>query len=257
MRLAGKLAVITAAASGMGRAGVELFVREGARVVAVDVDADKLHAMVDAVRGQGGDVQPVVADLTRTAECKRFVDEAAGLLGGIDILWNHAGMPGPAAIEDLDLAAYETSLALNVTSGIVATGQVIGHMRKRGGGSIIFTSSVSGVVGSMLSPIYSSQKFAVVGLTMSLAQRFAPDKVRVNAICPGPIDTAMLPGFLARDGGGANELAANHQKVLAAIPMGRVGRPEEIAHAALWLASDDSSYVTGVALPVDGGMVCR
>jgi NAD(P)-dependent dehydrogenase (short-subunit alcohol dehydrogenase family) len=257
MRLAGKLAVITAAASGMGRAGVELFIREGARVVAVDVDAGKLHALVEDVRGKGGDVQAIVADLTQVEACKTFVDEAAALLGGIDILWNHAGMPGPAAIENLDLPAYETSLALNVTSGIIASGQVIGHMRKRGGGSIVFTASVSGIVGSMLSPIYSSQKFAVVGLTMSLAQRFAPDMVRVNAICPGPIDTAMLPGFLARDGGGANELAANTQKVLSAIPMGRVGRPEEIAHAALWLASDDSSYVTGIALPVDGGMVCR
>jgi NAD(P)-dependent dehydrogenase (short-subunit alcohol dehydrogenase family) len=257
MRLAGKLAVITAAASGMGRAGVELFVREGARVVAVDVDANKLDALVAEFRAKGADVQGVVADLTKVEACKQFVDDAAKLLGGIDILWNHAGMPGPAGVENLDMQAYETAHALNVTSGIIASGQVISHMRKRGGGSIIFTASVSGIVGSMLSPIYSSQKFAVVGLTMSLAQRFAPDKVRVNAICPGPIDTAMLPGFLARDGGGANELAANTQKVLAAIPMGRVGRPEEIAHAALWLASDDSSYVTGIALPVDGGMVCR
>lgn len=257
MRLAGKLAVITAAASGMGRAGVELFTREGARVVAVDVSADKLTDLVASVRSAGGDVQPIVADLTKVEDCKRFVDEAADLLGGIDILWNHAGTPGPAGIENLDLEAYNFSHALNVTSGIIASGQVIRHMRKRGSGSIIFTASISGIVGSMLSPIYSAQKFGIVGLTMSLAQSFAPDKVRVNALCPGPIDTAMLPGFLARGGGGANELASNQQKILAAIPMGRVGRPEEIAHAALWLASDDSSYVTGIALPIDGGMACR
>ena len=153
MRLAGKLAVITAAASGMGRAGVELFVREGARVVAVDVDADKLHALAAAFRDKGGDVQAVVADLTKVEACKQFVDDAAALLGGIDILWNHAGMPGPAGVENLDMQAYDASLALNVTSGIIASGQVISHMRKRGGGSIIFTASVSGIVGSMLSPI--------------------------------------------------------------------------------------------------------
>ena len=256
MRLAGKLAVVTAAASGMGRAGVELFVREGARVVAVDIDTDRLNDVVNVARGSGGAVMPVVADLTRTEDCKRFVGEAASLLGGVDILWNHAGTPGPSSVEDLDIDAYNAALALNVTSGVIASGQVISQMRKRGGGSIIFTASVAGLVGSMLSPIYSAHKFAVVGLAMSLAQRFAADNVRVNAICPGPVDTPMLPGFFGRTGDAA-DFAANQRKVLGAVPLGRLGRAEEIAHAALWLASDDASYVTGVALPVDGGLVCR
>ena len=151
---------------------------------------------------------------------------------------------------------YEKAMALNVTSAVLAAGEVVQHMRRRGGGSLIFTASVSGLVGSMFSPVYSAGKFAIVGLTKSLAQRFAADRVRVNVICPGPIDTPMLPGFLGRSDDKA-KLAENEKKLLSAVPLGRVGRPEEVAHAALWLASDDASYVTGISLPVDGGYLSR
>jgi len=256
MRLQGKLAVITGGASGIGRAAVELFAREGARVAVVDIHRERLQEVVERVRAAGGEAYPVVADLSDKAHCTRFIDEAADTLGGIDILWNHAGTPGPAGIEALDEAEYEQSLALNLTSGVLASGAVIEHMRKRGGGSILFTASVSGLVGSMFSPIYSAEKFAVVGLAKSLAQKFAPDNVRVNAICPGPIDTPMLPGFLGRSDDKINQ-AENEKKALSAVPLGRFGRAIEIAHAALWLASDDASFVTGAALPVDGGYTCR
>jgi NAD(P)-dependent dehydrogenase (short-subunit alcohol dehydrogenase family) len=256
MRLQGKLAVITAAASGMGRAGVELFVREGANVAAVDINADALSAIVKETSGKGCKVVPIVSDLSTTEGARASVNAAAAALGGIDVMWAHAGTPGPAAVEGLDLAEYEQAMALNVTSAVLAAGEVVQHMRRRGGGSLIFTASISGLVGSMFSPVYSAGKFAIVGLTKSLAQRFAADHVRVNVVCPGPIDTPMLPGFLGR-GDDKAKLAENEKKVLGAVPLGRVGRPEEVAHAALWLASDDASYVTGISLPVDGGYLSR
>lgn len=256
MRLAGKLAVVTAAASGMGRAGVELFLREGARVAAVDINADALAHLAAAMKEQGGSIETVRADLSRPEEMRASINEAARKLGGIDVLWAHAGTPGPGGVENLDLGEYEKAMSLNVTSAVLAAGEVIAHMRKRGGGSLIFTASVSGLVGSMFSPVYSAGKFAIVGLTKSLAQRFAVDGVRVNVVCPGLADTPMKLGFTGRSGDPA-EAAANQARLLAAVPMGRLCRAGEVAHAVLWLASDDASFVTGVALPVDGGFTAR
>lgn len=256
MRLAGKLAVITAAASGMGKAGVELFLREGAKVVAIDVNAEALAQLAAEAKARGQSVETLQADLSRQEVMRSSVHEAAARLGGIDVMWAHAGIPGPAGIEDLDLPAYDRAMALNVDSAALAAGEVIKHMRKRGSGSLIFTASVSGLVGSMFSPVYSAAKFAVVGLTKSLAQTFAPDGVRVNVICPGLTDTPMAFNFTSRSGDPA-EAAANERKLLAAVPLGRLCRPDEIAHAALWLASDDASFVTGVALPIDGGFTAR
>lgn len=256
MRLANKLAVITAAASGMGRAGVELFLREGAKVAAIDVNAGALAAMAADMSARGTPIHTIVADLSNADEVRGSVHSAAARLGGIDVMWAHAGIPGPAGIENIDLDAYRRAMALNVDSAALAAGEVIGHMRKRGGGSLMFTASVSGIVGSRFSPIYSAGKFAVVGLTKSLAQTFAPDNVRVNVICPGLTATPMAINFTSRKGD-PEEAAANEKALLAAVPLGRLCRAEEIAHAALWLASDDSSFVTGVDLPVDGGFTCR
>ena len=256
MRLEGKLAVITAAASGMGRAGVELFCREGARVCAVDMKAAALEDMASAMAEAGTPIETVTADLSQAEAIRSSVDEAADKLGGIDVMWAHAGIPGPAGIEDLDLDAYRKAMAVNVDSAALGAGAVIRHMRKRGGGSIIFTASVSGIVGSRFSPVYSAGKFAVVGLTKSLAQTFAPDGVRVNVVCPGLADTPMGIKFVSRKED-PEEAKANTAMMLSAIPLGRLVRAEEIAHAALWLASDDSSFVTGVDLPVDGGFTCR
>lgn len=253
MRLANKLAVITAAASGMGRAGVARFVQEGARVAAIDVNAAALAALVDEF---GAAVVPVQADLSTPDGARDSINQAAQALGGIDILWAHAGTPGPAGVEGLDLQAYDFAIMLNVTSAVLAAGEVAKHMRKRGGGSLIFTSSVSGIVGSMFSPIYSTAKFAVVGLGKSLALSYGPDGIRVNVLCPGLTETPMMNGFISRSGDPA-ELAANGTKFLSAIPLGRFGHAEDIANTALWLASDESAYVTGVALPIDGGYSAR
>ncbi|QCI69231.1 SDR family oxidoreductase [Phreatobacter stygius] len=256
MRLAGKLAVVTAAASGMGRAGVELFLREGAKVAAVDIDAQALDRLASEMKAKGSPIETVQADLSQPEGARQSINDAAARLGGIDVLWAHAGIPGPAGVENLDFAQYEKAMALNVTSAVLAAGEVVAHMRKRGGGSLIFTASVSGLVGSMFSPVYSAGKFAIVGLTKSLAQRFAADGVRVNVVCPGLTDTPMKLGFTGRSGDPV-EAATNQERLLALVPMGRLCQAEEVAHAVLWLASDDASFVTGVALPVDGGFTAR
>jgi NAD(P)-dependent dehydrogenase (short-subunit alcohol dehydrogenase family) len=254
MRLNGKLAIVTAAASGMGRAGVERFVREGARVAAIDISADALDALVADF---GADkVVPIVADLSTPEGATGSIDQAVAALGGADILWAHAGMPGPASVENLDIAAYHKAIALNVTSAALGAGQVAQHMRARGGGAIVFTSSISGLVGSMMSPIYSAAKWGVVGLTKSLALAFAADNIRVNVVCPGLADTPMKVGFTGRSGDPA-EAAANEAKIVAAVPMGRLVKPGEVADAVLWMVSDEASFVTGVAIPVDGGFTAR
>jgi NAD(P)-dependent dehydrogenase (short-subunit alcohol dehydrogenase family) len=261
MRLEGKRAIITAGASGMGKAGAELFVREGARLAIVDINAAALDAVVKACAERGADVIGIEADLSKPEEGRRIVKAAAERFGGVDVLWNHAGISCPVDIENLDMAAYDASLAVNVTSALLAAGEAGRIMREQGtGGSIVFTASTAGLVGSNWSPIYSAQKFAVVGLVKSLAQRFAPDNVRVNAVCPGPTNTPMLPTFFAKPGETLSPEELNLRvktSTKAAIPLGRPGEPEEIAHAALWLASDDASFVTGIALPVDGGFTCR
>lgn len=254
MRLNGKLAVVTAAASGMGRAGVDRFVREGARVAAIDIAAAPLAALADEF---GPDrVIPIVADLSTADGARDSIERAATALGGIDILWAHAGMPGPASVEDLDLAAYDKAIALNITSAALGAGTAAPHLRARGGGAIVFTASISGLVGSMMSPVYSAAKFGVVGLGKSLALALAPDNIRVNIVCPGLADTPMKTGFTGRSGDPA-EAAANEAKVVGAVPLGRLVRADEIADAVLWLVSDEASFVTGVALPVDGGFTAR
>lgn len=256
MRLKGKLAIVTAAASGMGRAGCELFAAEGATIAAVDINRTALAETVEAISRQGGKAYPVAADLSRKDECERAVREAVSHLGGLHLLWSHAGIPGPSGIETLNYDEYDLTMALNVDSCVVTSGAAIPHMRASGGGAMLFTASSSGLVGSMFSPVYSASKFAVVGLAKSLAVRLAADGIRVNALCPGITDTPMLRGFTSRNGS-EEEHIKNSRLMYEAIPMGRPGRPGEMAQAALWLLSDEASYVTGCALPVDGGFTAR
>ncbi|MBT2304839.1 glucose 1-dehydrogenase [Variovorax paradoxus] len=252
MKFQGKRIIVTAAASGMGRAGCEQFAREGGAVVAVDIDRDRLQSVVDGINGSGGKALAIVADLLEADSCQRIIHEGAEWLGGLDVLWNHAGIPAAPGIEDLDLAEYAKAMDLNVRSGALATAAAIPHMRKAGAGAIVFTASVAGLVGFRVSPIYSAAKFGVVGLAKALALRYAPERIRVNVVCPGATDTPMLPQFFGpnQDPKTAAEAQARAKSL---IPLGRYGQPEEIARAAVWLASDEASFITGVALPVDGG----
>lgn len=256
MRLEGEVALITAAASGMGRAAAKLFAAEGAAVGVVDIDAAGAEAVVAEIEAAGGRAIALQADLSKDADAKRIVHDCTEAFGGLDILWNHVGHPGPARVEGVDMGDYETAMDLNIRTVVVTTGEAVPAMRSRGGGAILFTASVAGLAGSAFSPIYSAAKFGVVGLMMSLAGRLAVDNIRVNAICPGPIETPMLQVFMGRPDQ-QTDAEENLAKIKTVIPLGRTGKPEEIAYAGLFLASKEASYITGVALPVDGGFVSR
>jgi NAD(P)-dependent dehydrogenase (short-subunit alcohol dehydrogenase family) len=256
MRLKGKLAVITAGASGMGKAASLKFAREGAAVAIVDIDEAAAKDVAGQIQAAGGTAFAIRADLTNAQECRGSIADAAQRLGGIDIFWAHAGIPGTDVVEDIDLNDYELSMSLNVRSCYLTVGEAVKHIRKRGGGSVILTASISGIVGSQLSPLYSAGKFAVVGLCKSLSLRYGPEQIRVNVICPGLTETPMLRGFMGRNS--TDEQAAETQKkFVGMIPLGRVASPDDIANTALFLASDESAYITGVAIPVDGGFTAK
>jgi len=258
MRMAGRIGIVTAAASGMGRAGALRFAREGAQVAVVDVDAGGVRRVVGEIEAAGGVAHGIAADLTRDEDSRRIVWDTVSRFKGLDFVWNHVGHPGPAAVEGIDVAAFELAIALNLRTVLLTTEAAIPEIRARGGGSLLFTASTSGLQGSSYSPVYSMCKFGVVGFVKSLAARLARDNIRVNAVCPGPIDTPMLRVFVARPdqkstaGMDPEELVA--KRAAGSVPLGRTGRPEEIANAALFLLSDEASFVTGAALPVDGGV---
>jgi NAD(P)-dependent dehydrogenase (short-subunit alcohol dehydrogenase family) len=255
-RLAGKVGLVTAAASGMGRAGVIRFAREGASVGVVDIDEARTAAVVKEITDAGGKAIAMAGDLRQDAFAREIVHRTVTAFGGLDFVWNHVGHPGPASIEGIEWKDFELAMDLNLRTVLVTTEAALPELRARGGGSILFTASTSGLTGSQFSPVYNIAKFGVVGLVHGLAKRYAREKIRVNAVCPGPTDTPMLRVFVARPD---SQLPAGEtpetlvQKRGGQVPLGRPAQPEEIANAALFLLSDEASYITGVALPVDGG----
>ena len=255
MRLAGKIGIVTAAASGMGRAGALRFAKEGASVAVVDLDAAGVDAVVGQITQAGGKAIGLSGDLTDDAFARDIVRQTANAFGGLDFVWNHVGHPGPASIEGIDMADFDLAINLNLRTVLVTTEAAIPEMCARGGGALLYTASTSGLVGSAFSPVYSMAKFGIVGFVRSLAKRLAPDKIRVNAVCPGPIDTPMLRVFVSRPD---QQSQTQDKEALIVqrsqqVPMKRTGKPEEIANAALFLLSDEASFVSGAALPVDGG----
>jgi NAD(P)-dependent dehydrogenase (short-subunit alcohol dehydrogenase family) len=259
MRMQNRIGIVTAAGSGMGRCGAIRFAKEGASVGVVDIDPKAVEAVVAEIKKAGGKAHGIVADLTKDEESRRIVKETAKAFGGVDFVWNHVGHPGPASFEGLDLREWDNAVTLNLRTVVVTTEAALPEMRARGGGSLLYTASTSGISGSQFSPVYSAVKHGVVGLVRGLAKRYAKEKIRVNAICPGPIDTPMLRVFVARPdqqstmGMDKEELV---KKRAYQTPMGRPGQPEEVANAALFLLSDEASFVTGSYLTVDGGATC-
>src|SRR6266403_384492 len=242
MRLAGKIGIVTAAASGMGRAGALRFARDGAQVAVVDVDAAGVQRVVAEITAAGGTAHGIAANLTKDEDSRRIVWDTVTRFKGLDFVWNHVGHPGPASVEGIDMSAFNLAVDLNLRTVLITTEAAIPEIRARGGGSLLFTASTSGVV----------------GFVKSLALRLAPEKIRVNAVCPGPIDTPMLRVFVSRPDqkstAGLDPEELVRKRAHGSVPLGRTGRPDEIANAALFLLSDEASFVTGVALPVDGGV---
>ena len=256
MRLPNKIGIVTAAGSGMGRAGAIRFAKEGASVAVVDLNADAANAVVKTITDAGGKAIALSGDLTSDDFARDIVRDTVRAFGGLDFVWNHVGHPGPSAIEGIEWADYDLAMNLNVRTVMVTTVAALPELRARGGGSLLYTASTSGLTGSQFSPVYNIAKFGIVGLVHGLSKRYAKEKIRVNAVCPGPTDTPMLRVFVARPD---SQLPAGEtpetlvQKRGGQVPMGRPAQPEEIANAALFLISDEASYITGVALPVDGG----
>jgi len=254
MTLADKIALITAAGSGMGRATARRFAADGAHVVVTDVDLQAAEAVVAEIAAAGGKAEALALDVRDRSAIEALVADLGERHGRLDVLYNHAGVPGAAGI-DIDEEAWRFATEINLKGAFDLTALALPLLRNSTGASVLFTASVSGLVGSPLSPLYSMTKGGIVLLMKSLALKLGPEGIRVNAICPGPIDTPMLPQFFGREHG--EDVADLIDAFMSSVPLGRPGQPAEIAAAAAFLASDDASFVTGVALPVDGGYVAR
>lgn len=255
MILKDRIAVITAAGSGMGRASALRMAQEGATVVVADLNEAAAKSTVDEIASQGGKAVPFQLDVSKVEQLRELFQMVEREFGILHVLYNHAGIPGPAGLEMCE-EDWDRAVNVNMKSAFFATSYAVPLLRKaEGKASVIFTASTVGLVASPRSPLYSMSKGGVVLLAKSLATALAP-QIRVNAICPGPVQTPMLSEFFGHvPGTDPADVAANFVNTF--VPMQRTCRPEEIAEAALYLASDRSSYVTGIALPVDGGFTAK
>jgi len=247
--LAGKVSIITGGASGIGRATALLFARAAASVVIADLNEAGGREVEQEILSAGGKCIFERADVTSDTDCRRVVERVCQAFGGINILFNNAGIIRRASVLELSEEDWDQVMAVNVKAIFLMSRRVIPVMVRGGGGSIINTASGWGLAGGPKAAVYCASKGAVVLLTKAMAVDHGAANIRVNCICPGDIDTAMLHNE-ARQLGEAEE---SFLAEAARRPLGRVGEPEEIAQAALYLASDASTFVTGTALVVDGG----
>jgi NAD(P)-dependent dehydrogenase (short-subunit alcohol dehydrogenase family) len=248
-QLDSKVAIVTGGASGIGRATALLFAGEGAAVVITDVNKASGQAVAADIANNGGRAVFEAGDVTCAADCQRVVERAEREFGRIHILFNNAGIIRRASVIELSEADWDRVMAVNVKAIFLMSRQAIPMMEKSGGGSIINMASGWGLAGGPRAAAYCASKGAVVLLTKAMAIDHGPQQIRVNCICPGDTDTPMLRNE-------AQQLGEPDDRFLAEAtrrPLGRVGKPEEIAQAALYLASDAASFVTGTALVVDGG----
>jgi NAD(P)-dependent dehydrogenase (short-subunit alcohol dehydrogenase family) len=252
MRLKDKVALITGATSGIGRATVLLFAQEGARVAFTGRRREKGEALAAEISAHGGAARFILADHTRLADCQRAVDETLAHFGRLDILFNNAGLVLGGTAESTSEADWADTFALNVTGVWRMCKVAIPRMRAQGGGVIVNNASDWGVVAGRASVAYCASKGAVVQLTRAMAVDHARENIRINAVCPGDtfVERWTSEGYFRNAAGSVEEMLRDMGQDL---PMGRVGRTDEIARAVLFLACEDSSFMTGAALLVDGG----
>jgi meso-butanediol dehydrogenase/(S,S)-butanediol dehydrogenase/diacetyl reductase len=241
-RFAGQVVVITGAASGIGAASARRFADEGATLVLGDVDCEGMAA----VAKECGDASSVVTDVSRAEDVVALLETCVDRHGRLDVLFNNAGIMGAGTLPELEPEAWQRVIDVDLNSVFYGCRAAIPHLRKQGGGVIVNTASISGIAGDYALPAYNAAKAAVVNLTRSLAIEHADQNIRVNSVCPGPIATPMTAVVESMP-----EIEAEYAQ---SIPMGRLGRPEEIAGVVAFLASADASYITGAAIVVDGGL---
>lgn len=242
-RLEGKTAIVTGGSRGIGAACAEVFAREGARVAIFDLNGERGESLAAKIGARF-----YRCDVARAEEVDAAVAQAAKDLGAVNVLVNNAGISIPQGIEEMSEADWDRTFAVNVKSIYLLSRRVIPLMRQAGGGSIINMASESAFIGFPMHPAYCSSKAAVMHLSKSMATRYAPERIRVNALCPGTIETELLQEFFAE----LPDPAEAQAEIVKMHPLG-IGTPEDIAWAAVYLASDESRYTTGSAMLVDGG----
>ncbi|OSZ61252.1 oxidoreductase [Streptomyces pharetrae CZA14] len=244
----GKAAFVTGAASGIGRATALAFARAGAQVALVDLSGDGLRETARLIAAQGGRALTLTCDVTQEEDVRAAVGQTVERFGRLDAAFNNAGVEQPVqSAADTTKHDWDRILGVSLTGVFLCTRAQVRHMRRReGGGAIVNVSSGAGVKGFPGQAAYAAAKHGVIGFTRSAALDHAADGIRINAVCPGIIDTEMIRRFGDTRPGGREGLIADE-------PVGRLGRPEEIASAVLWLCSDDAAFTTGAALVVDGG----
>ena len=250
MKLDRKVVIVTGAAAGIGEASARLFAREGAHLVLVDIDAERLGCLALELEASGTQVLEIACDVADGAQCARVVDLTIAQFGKIDVLFNNAGIVLNGSLAECTEDEWQRTIDVNLKSMYLLCRSAIPVMQRRGSGCIINMSSIAGTNGVSNRGAYSVSKAGVIGLTKSVAVDFVKDGIRANCICPATVDTPSLRQRIA----GSEDPEAALRAFIARQPMGRMGRAEEIAALALYLASDDSRFMTGQAIIVDGGM---
>ena len=248
-----RVAVVTGAAKGIGAATARAFVREGARVVVADVDPAAGRTLADELAAGDDRAIAVVADVARREDARRIAEEAVRAFGGVDVVVNNAGIQTYGTVEEMAEEEWDRTLAINLKSVFLVSKYLVPELRKRGGGAIVNVASVQGLATQPAVAAYAASKGGILAMTRSMALDYARENIRVNAVCPGSVDTPMLRASADLYGDGDPEAALRDWGKLHAL--GRIARPEEVAEMILFLASPRASFCTGGAYLVDGGML--